>query len=257
MAGSMAGRPLWLAATAPPARPDAAAGREAYEKGDYKRAMVEWQAGADRHEPEAEFGLGRLYEFGAGDLKQNYKQADYWYSKAADQGNAGAQYRLALIWTVGGEDFAADLAEAYIWASLAVDSKGIWSTLAADLKSQLDKVTSAEQRVDAERRVGSGRRNSPRKKNNLPQRSLRLRSRPAPRKGRTGCPGWPFPTLPCTEQFPASGNLYAAARANSAATDGQSPLEELNEALAQIDCAALHSETSAQGSAENFRQRAG
>ena len=88
-------------------------------------------------------------------MKQNYKQADYWYRKAADHGNVEAQYRLALIWAVGGGDFAADLAEAYKWLALAAESKGVWSTLAADLKSQLDKVTSAAQRADAERRGGA------------------------------------------------------------------------------------------------------
>src|SRR5437899_7071910 len=93
---------LMLVVASSPARPDAAAGREAYEKGDYRRAMVEWQAAADRNDPEAEFGLGSLYELGAGELKQSHKQADYWYRKAADQGNTEAQYRLALIWAVGG-----------------------------------------------------------------------------------------------------------------------------------------------------------
>src|SRR5215468_4828789 len=144
---------LWMLAMASPVRPDAAAGREAYEKGDYKRAMAEWQAAADHNDPDAEFGLGSLYEFGAGDLKQNYKQADYWYNKSADHGNVEAQYRLAMIWAVGGGDFAADLAEAYKWVVLAVESKGVWSTLAADLKSQLDRVTSASQRADSERRA--------------------------------------------------------------------------------------------------------
>jgi TPR repeat protein len=70
---------------------------------------------------DAEFGLGRLYEFGAGDLKQSYNQADYWYGKAADRGNVEAQHRLALIWAVGGDDFAADLAEAHKWATLCMD----------------------------------------------------------------------------------------------------------------------------------------
>src|SRR5208282_6702293 len=81
---------LWLVVDSSPTRADAVAGREAYEKGDFKQAMVEWQAAADHNDPEAEFGLGSLYELGAGDLKQDYKQADYWYRKAADQGNSEA-----------------------------------------------------------------------------------------------------------------------------------------------------------------------
>src|SRR5271167_162609 len=146
---------LWLVVDSSPTRADAVAGREAYEKGDYKRAMVEWQAAADHKDPEAEFGLGSLYELGAGDLKQNYKKADYWYRKAADQGNTEAQYRLALIWAVGGDDFAADLAEAYKWVLLALESKGVWGSLAADLRTQLDGVTSPGQRAEAQRRVAA------------------------------------------------------------------------------------------------------
>src|SRR5438045_3377126 len=107
---------LCLAAAAPfPARADAAAASAAYQRGDYAIAMAEWQTAADRNDPEAEFGLGRLYELGAGELKQNYTKADYWYNRAADHGNIEAQYRLALIWAVGGDDFPADLTNAYRW----------------------------------------------------------------------------------------------------------------------------------------------
>lgn len=241
-----------LLATASPARPDAAAGREAYEKGDYKRAMAEWQSAADRNDPDAEFGLGSLYEFGAGDLKQNYKQADYWYRKAADHGNVEAQYRLALLWAVGGGDFAADLAEAYKWVALAAESKGVWSTLAADLKSQLDKVTSAGQRADAERRVNAWKEARSTKKEEPAVPSVPPSQPPGAtaKAPSTGCPGWPFPTLPCTEQFPPLPGTPAPLRAPSPPQPtAKAPIEELNEALAQIDCASLRSQISAQGSA--------
>ena len=235
-----------------PARPDAAAGRDAYEKGDYKRAMVEWQAAADHNDPDAEFGLGSLYELGVGDLKQNYKQADYWYRKAADQGNTEAKYRLALIWAVGSDDFTADLAESYKWVLLALDSKGVWSTLAADLKSQLDKVISAGQRADAEKRVAAWKearvpkKDEPAVTSALPPQP----AGPAAKAPSTGCPGWPFPTLPCTEQFPALPGTQTPPRAPTAQRPmAKAPIEELNEALAQIDCAALRSQISTQGSA--------
>ena len=66
----------------------------------------------------------------------------------------------------------------------------------------------------------------------------------------TGCPGWPFPTLPCTEQFPALPGTPAPPRAPSPQQPTvKAPIEELNEALAQIDCASLRSQISAQGSA--------
>src|SRR5215471_8223927 len=242
---------LWMLAMASPARSDAAAGREAYEKGDYKRAMVEWQAAADHNDPDAEFGLGSLYELGAGDLKQNYKQADYWYRKAANHGNTGAQYRLALIWATGGDDFAADLAEAYKWAALAVESKGVWSTVASDLKSQLDRVTSASQRADGERRARAWREDQSAKKEEPPG-TIAPPSQPSAPAGKapsTGCPGWPFPTLPCTEQFPPLPGTPTPPRApTSPRPTAKAPVEELKDALAKIDCAALRAQTSARGS---------
>jgi TPR repeat protein len=167
--------------------------------------MAEWQTAADRNDPEAEFGLGRLYELGAGDLKQNYKKADYWYNRAADHGNIEAQYRLALIWAVGGDDFPADLINAYRWVLLAAESKGVWGTLGGDLKSQLDRVTSAAQRAEAERRVVAWKQARIVVKEEPPANSVPAQQAQAPanKPGAAGCPGWPFPTLPCTEQFPA------------------------------------------------------
>jgi hypothetical protein len=214
--------------------------------------MAEWQSAADRNDPDAQFGLGSLYELGAGDLKQNYKQADYWYKKAADHGNVEAQYRLALIWAVGGDDFPSDLAEAYKWVALAVESKGVWSTLAADLKSQLDKVTSPGQRADAERRVLAWKEAHSTKKEESAEASPPSSQPPGPasKAPSTGCPGWPFPTLPCTEQFPALPRDQGPPRAPSPQRPtAKAPIEELNEALAQIDCASLRSQISVQGSA--------
>jgi hypothetical protein len=247
---------LLLIATSLPARPDAAAGREAYEKGDYKRAMVEWQAAADHDDPEAQFGLGSLYELGAGDLKQNYKQADYWYRKAARQGNREAQYRLGLIWAVGGEDFPADLAEAYKWVLLAVEAPGVWGSLAADLKTQLDKVTSADERAAAQKRVAAWKAEQAPKKEEppvavAPPAASPLLQGPTSKGGGSGCPGWPFPTLPCTEQFPALPGIQTPSRPPTAERPAaKASLEDLDAGLAQIDCASLHSEISAEGSAD-------
>jgi hypothetical protein len=214
--------------------------------------MTEWQSAADHNDPDAEFGLGSLYELGAGDLKQDYKKADYWYTRAGEHGNVEAQYRLALIWAVGGDDFPADLTNAYRWVLLASESKGVWGTLAADLKTQFDKVTSAGQRAEAERRVAAWKQARA-----APKEEPAVSSAPAPpppnlagKTGLAGCPGWPFPTLPCTEQFPAFPGTQAQPRQPTAPRPaGRTPLEELDEAMAQIDCASLRSRPSPQGSA--------
>jgi len=66
-------------------RADAAAGSAAFEKGDYVRAQAEWASAAERGDPDAEFGLGMLYERGDGNLKQDYRAAIRWYEIAKQQ----------------------------------------------------------------------------------------------------------------------------------------------------------------------------
>jgi len=61
-------------------------GWDAYEKGDYKTAFIEWEAAAKRGDIDAQYNLGLMYNNGKGAL-QDDKQAVYWYWKAAEQGN--------------------------------------------------------------------------------------------------------------------------------------------------------------------------
>jgi hypothetical protein len=202
------------------ARGDADAGNAAFERGDYVRAMAEWTSAAERGDPDAEFGLGMLHERGDGQLKQDYKKAAQWYEKAAAHDNIGAQYRLALITSAGGENLPADLVEAYKWILLASD-KG----LATDVKAQLGRVLNQAQRAEAEKRAAAWKeaRADEKAKTEAASAASTTSSAPAapaagsaaaippPRGGAPptaaaksgGCPGWPFPTLPCTEQFPA------------------------------------------------------
>jgi hypothetical protein len=290
---------LLIAATAPPVIADVAAGREAFEKGDYQRAVLEWQNAADRGDAEAQFGMGSLYEIGAGELKQDYKRADYWYRKAAEQGNTEAQYRLALIWGAGGDGFPPDLIEAYKWAALAADSKGVWGSVAADLRTQLDRVISPRERDQGKERSTAWKDARRPKEETVANVAAPAPAAPPPApstapvstpstpvtKSTGGCPGWPFPTLPCTEQFPAlpgaqSRSTPPAASAPAASQPVASvpaasqpaaparapaapkaPLDELNQALKQIDCASLNAratEGSAviSGTVPNIDQRA-
>ena len=195
---------------------DTAAGRAAFDKGDFVQAMAEWTNDAERGDPEAEFQLGMLNE--RGDLKQDYKQADHWYEKAAERGHIGAEYRLAWIWAVGGDDFPAERVEAYKWILLASE-KG----LATDLKAQLEKVLDRNQQADAQKRAAAWKEAHAAKLAEpsvavAPPGSAGAPSIPPPRATGSapasaaktgGCPGWPFPTLPCTEQFPSLGGAPA------------------------------------------------
>ena len=235
---------------------DAAAGRQAFEKGDYERAVTEWQSSADHGDAESQFGLGTIYEQGVGDLKQDYKRADYWYRKAAEQGNTEALYRLGLIWAAGSDGFPNDLVEAYKWAVLAGKTKGVWGSAAADLIEQLNKVLTARERKAGKERAAAWNDARTAKMEAPPASALAPAVSPAPavasapsaaaKPANGGCPGWPFPTLPCTEQFPAlSGAQAGPVAAGTAAAlpprtaTAKTPVDELADALKQIDCASL------------------
>jgi uncharacterized protein len=196
-------------------RADAAAGSAAFEKGDYVRAQAEWASAAEHGDPDAEFGLGMLYERGDGNLKQDYKAARRWYEKAAAHGNIGAEYRLALDWSAGSDDVPADLVEAYKWILLASE-KG----LATDVKAQLAQVLNRKQLAEAEKRAAAWKEahaepapaaapsaRAGASPSTPPQRASGTAPTTTAKSG--GCPGWPFPTLPCTEQFPALGGAPA------------------------------------------------
>jgi hypothetical protein len=209
---------LMLAPAGSVALADAAAGSAAFEKGDYVRAMAEWTSAAERGDPDAEFGLGMLYERGDGAVKQSYKEADRWYRKAADHDNIGALYRLALIWSAGSDEFPPDLVEAYKWILLAFE-RG----LATDVKAQIEAVIDKNQQAEGRKRAAKWQEEREARKKTAspptatvpaavsgttppPMPPARPASAPVPTAtaGKAGgCPGWPFPTLPCTEQFPA------------------------------------------------------
>ena len=192
---------LALVIPSAPVHADAAAGRQAFERGDYGQAMAEWQAGADKKDPQSEVGLGNLYEFGAGDLAQDYNRAAYWYRKAAQHGDIEAEYRLSLIYGAGGDNFPSDLAEAEKWADLAVLSHGVWGSLASRFKKLLDEAASPAARAEGEKRASAWTEALATAKTEPAAAAPAQPPAPPVRPG--GCPGWPFPTLPCTEQFPA------------------------------------------------------
>ena len=60
-------------------------GKDAYLRGDYKKALDDWQVLASQNNAQAEFGVGLLYEHGYG-VTQSYEAAAAWYQKAAEQG---------------------------------------------------------------------------------------------------------------------------------------------------------------------------
>lgn len=95
----------WLALLAALAAPgvalaDYSEGLEAYERGDYQGALVEWQASAVAGDARAQYRLGRLHADGHG-VAQDLRAAADWFHLAADQGSVQAQHELALMYSIG------------------------------------------------------------------------------------------------------------------------------------------------------------
>lgn len=124
-------------------------GYEALSKKDYVTAANEYRPLAERGDPEAQYRIGRMYEFGNGypqdkaqgiawirkaaaqrhadaeqelgviyatgdGVKQDNVQAVAWFRKAAEQGDATAQYNLGLLYAKG-QGIAIDYAQAVDW----------------------------------------------------------------------------------------------------------------------------------------------
>lgn len=96
---------------------DFQAGMDAYNRGDFKTALREWQPLAEQGDARAQFSFGLLYENGDG-VPRDYAKARQWYEKAAAQGDAKAQLYLGLQSSFG-QGVPMDAVDAYMWYSLA------------------------------------------------------------------------------------------------------------------------------------------
>ena len=100
---------------ASPALADVKAGVDAWERGEFDRAISEWRDPAARGDADAQFNLGQAYKLGRG-VPMDLKAAESWYKKAADRGHiqAADNYGLVLF-----QDNRRDEAMPYIRASSA------------------------------------------------------------------------------------------------------------------------------------------
>ena len=124
-------------------------GYDALSRKDYATAIKEYRPLAERGDPEAQYRIGRMYEFGKGypkdqaqgiawvrkaaaqnhtdaqqelgfiyatgdGVKQDYVQAATWFRKAASTGDAQAQYNLGLLYAKG-QGVEKDYAQAIDW----------------------------------------------------------------------------------------------------------------------------------------------
>jgi len=88
---------------------DVKAGVEAWERGDYARAVAEWKLDAARGDADAQFNLAQAYKLGRG-VPADLQQAENLYRLAAERGHIQAADNYGIILFTGGKK-----AEAIPW----------------------------------------------------------------------------------------------------------------------------------------------
>jgi cell division septation protein DedD len=80
----------------PPAFADVKAGVDAWQQGDYDKAVTLWRPLAQAGDPDAQFNMGQAHKLGRG-VKADMASAIDWYRKAAAQGHVRAEDNLGLL----------------------------------------------------------------------------------------------------------------------------------------------------------------
>ena len=81
---------------AQPLMADVKAGVDAWQQGDYEKAVAEWRPLAQAGDPDAQFNMGQAYKLGRG-VKTDMTAAMDWYRKASAQGHKRAEDNLGLL----------------------------------------------------------------------------------------------------------------------------------------------------------------
>jgi len=108
---------VWLCSTAAVA--GLKEGYEALSRKDYVTAANEYRPLAERGDAEAQYRIGRMYEFGNG-YPQDKAQGIAWIRKAAAQGHADAEQELGVIYATG-DGVKQDSVQAVAWFRKAAE----------------------------------------------------------------------------------------------------------------------------------------
>jgi len=76
-------------------------GQQAFNKGDYAKALELWQKLAQDGQPEAQVFVGLAYANGWG-VKKNLEEASNWYMRAAENNSPSGQFLLGLHYVTTG-----------------------------------------------------------------------------------------------------------------------------------------------------------
>lgn len=96
LAASMLAAPALAAPAAAAPAPSVKDGVDAWEGGNYQRAVAIWRPIALAGDPDAQFNLGQAYKLGRG-VPADLAQAEGWYRRAAKQGHLQAEDNLGLV----------------------------------------------------------------------------------------------------------------------------------------------------------------
>jgi TPR repeat protein len=94
-------------------------GYAALIKKDYVTAANEYRPLAERGDPEGQYRIGRMYEFGNG-YAQDKAQGIAWIRKAAAQGHVDAEQELGVVYATG-DGIAEDDVQAVAWFRKAAE----------------------------------------------------------------------------------------------------------------------------------------
>jgi uncharacterized protein len=219
---------ILLAATAftgAPALADVKAGVDAWQRGDYKKALSEWRGPANAGDADAQFNMGQAYKLGRGvavdraiaeewyrkaalqghpqaeesyglTLFENNKraEAEQWLLKAAGRGEQRAQYVLGTMY-FNGDGVARDWVRAY---ALTVRAAAQGMTQASTAQAQMDRHIPL-----AERQQGLELARKYEREAGRPQIAAALpppSSRPGTPIARVDIPAGPVPTAPAARE---------------------------------------------------------
>jgi len=88
---------------------------------DRRYAIYWYTKAAEQGHVQAQYFLGKLYNFGDGEeVRQDFKLAVYWLTKAAEQGHIQAQYLLGHMYEYDDEP-PQDYKQAFFWYTKAAE----------------------------------------------------------------------------------------------------------------------------------------
>ena len=117
---------------------------------DYAEAARWYRLAAEQGIPVAQFNLGLMYDMGYG-VSQNDALAIHWYRMAAEQGNTGAQFNLAVIYSFA-KGALQDNVTSHMWFNIAAANGHV---VAPDSRSMVEARMNREQISEAQRRARS------------------------------------------------------------------------------------------------------